>query len=88
MISKQNIVFHSLKIVNVLANSADADEMPHLRHFICVFTACRKPHLAVSNPQRVQGVIYSSASSTLSQVQIHINPLMDYQKHTMYYYNK
>ena len=34
-------VFLCLKIVLIIANSADPDEMPHLRHFIWIFTVCQ-----------------------------------------------
>ena len=49
--SSQNIVFLSLKIDFVLANSADPDEMPHnMWHFIWVFTVCQSTPFGVSSP--------------------------------------
>ena len=45
------IVFLSLKIYFVFANSADSDEM---LHFIKVFTVCKSTHLGVSYQQRVK----------------------------------
>ena len=41
LLFQNKFVFLSLKIVFVLANSVDPDEMPHsLRHFIWAFTIC------------------------------------------------
>ena len=34
--------------------SVDPDEMPHMWHFIWVFTVCKSTHLGVSNIQRVK----------------------------------
>ena len=53
-ISPKNIEFLSLKIVLVLANSIDPDEMPHHaafhlgRHFISVFAVCQSIRFGVS----------------------------------------
>ena len=44
-------VFLSLKVVLILANSADPFEM---QHFICIFTVCKSDFLRVSNIQRVK----------------------------------
>ena len=43
-----------LKIVYILANSADPDEMPHEQHFIWVFTVCQTTYLSVSRMKRVK----------------------------------
>ena len=42
-----NILFLSLKIYFVLANSVDTDEMPHYAAFIWVYTACQSTYLGV-----------------------------------------
>ena len=41
------IVFLSLKIFFVLANSVDTDEMPHYAAFIWVYTVCQITYLGV-----------------------------------------
>ena len=61
-------VFWSLKVVLVIANSVDPDEMQHdaaflMLHFICVFTVCRSTHLAVSSIHRGS---YMSAHALLN----------------------
>ena len=50
IISQRYSIF-SLKIIFILANSADPDEMPH---FIWVLTVCQSTRLGVSGPQRVK----------------------------------
>ena len=45
-------VFLSLKIILVLANSVDPDEI--MQHFIWVFTVCQSMHLGVNSIQRVK----------------------------------
>ena len=49
------IVFLSLKMDFVLANSADPDEMLHYAAFHLVFTVSQHTHLGVSGLQRVNG---------------------------------
>ena len=54
---KKNVLFLSLKIVFVLANSVDPDEMLHImQHFTWVFTVCQSTGLRISGPQRVKHV--------------------------------
>ena len=53
-----NMVFHSMKIVFILANNVDPGEMPHLGHFIWVFTVCQSMYLAISCIQRVNSYIF------------------------------
>ena len=48
------IVFHSLKIDFVLANTAEPDEMPHNVVSICVFTVCKSNPFGVSGLQSVK----------------------------------
>ena len=51
IIFKKNIVFQFLKIVSVLENNVEPDEMPHnMWHFIWVFTVCQSNCLGVSGP--------------------------------------
>ena len=49
----ENVVFFSLKIDVVLANSADPDEMPPYAAFLWVFTVCQRTCLGVSGLQMV-----------------------------------
>ena len=53
MISPKNIVFHSLKIDFVFANSADPDEMPHYAAFHLGIHCLSSTHLRVSGLHRV-----------------------------------
>ena len=43
-----------MKVVLILANSADPDECSVMLHFIWVFTICQSAHLGVSSLQRVK----------------------------------
>ena len=47
-------LFLSPKIVFILANSADPDEMPHFAAFIWVITVCQSSCLPVSRMKRVK----------------------------------
>ena len=42
------------KVFLALTNSVDPDEMPHMRHFIRVFTVCKSTHLGVTSIQTVK----------------------------------
>ena len=44
----KNLVFKSLYFDLTLTNGADHDEMPHVGHFIWVFTVCQMMGLGVS----------------------------------------
>ena len=46
------IVFLTLRIVLVLANSVDPDNCAFMQHFIWVFTVCQSTHLEVSSRQK------------------------------------
>ena len=53
-ISKENCVFLFLKIIFVLADSVDLDEMLH--YFIWVFAVWQRLHLGVTEIQRVKSM--------------------------------
>ena len=52
-----NIVFLSLKVDFVLANSVDHDKMPHYAAFHLGLHCWPKTHLGVSGPQRVEHIL-------------------------------
>ena len=58
-------VFLSLKVVLILANSADLIKCSIMLHFIWVFTVCQSTHLVVPSLQRVN---YIQVNETLKNL--------------------
>ena len=56
----------SLKIIFVLANSVDPDEMPQtMWHFIWVFTICQSIHLGVTGKKRNKTYLFLNKNNCL-----------------------
>ena len=56
------VYFLSVKVVLILANSEDPDEISFMLHFIWVFTVCGSTHLGFTSRQRVKYFLFNSVS--------------------------